>query len=60
MKTGVYLECPKCKRHSGDDWEQCKGSCPVLGSPHYSAKAEEKYGGLVRLIITKDAKASPS
>ena len=27
--------CPKCKARSGDDWEQCGGSCPMPGSPHY-------------------------
>jgi hypothetical protein len=27
--------CPKCKAVSGDSWAQCKGSCPMPGSPHY-------------------------
>lgn len=29
------MPCPKCGAFSGDDWEQCKGSCPMPGSPHY-------------------------
>jgi len=27
--------CPKCGYPSGDDWSQCKGSCPHPGSPHF-------------------------
>lgn len=30
------MNCPKCKAISGDDWSQCKGVCPVQGSPHYN------------------------
>lgn len=29
------MKCPKCGAISGDDWKQCKGSCPMPGSPHY-------------------------
>lgn len=29
------VTCPKCGATSGDDWSQCKGSCPMPGSPHY-------------------------
>jgi hypothetical protein len=32
---GGYVTCPKCDKFSGDDWSQCKGSCPVPGSPHF-------------------------
>ena len=28
--------CPKCNCNSGDDWSQCKGLCPMIGSPFYS------------------------
>lgn len=31
------ITCPKCKYNSGDDWTQCGGSCPMVGSPHYKA-----------------------
>ena len=31
------MKCPKCSYRSGDDWEQCNGSCPIPGSPHYTA-----------------------
>lgn len=31
--------CPKCRYPSGDDWKQCRGSCPMPGSPHYSENA---------------------
>lgn len=27
--------CMKCGYMSGDDWRQCRGVCPVEGSPHY-------------------------
>ena len=33
------LICPKCGAASGDDWSQCKGSCPMFGSPHYDPNA---------------------
>jgi ferredoxin len=33
-------ECSKCGFHSGDDWMQCRGVCPVPGSPHYVAGAQ--------------------
>lgn len=31
------MQCPKCKMHSGDDWKQCKGECPMNMSPHYKS-----------------------
>lgn len=30
--------CPKCGYYAGDDWTQCKGSCPIEDSIHYSTK----------------------
>lgn len=27
--------CVKCGALSGDNWSQCGGKCPVIGSPHY-------------------------
>lgn len=33
--TKLAERCPKCKATSGNDWTQCKGDCPMLGSPHY-------------------------
>lgn len=32
---GAKLKCMKCKRVSGDNWEQCEGKCPMPMSPHY-------------------------
>lgn len=32
-----HTACPKCQRASGDAWKQCGGSCPMPGSPHYTA-----------------------
>jgi hypothetical protein len=29
------MKCIKCGAVSGDDWRQCKGSCPLSQSPHY-------------------------
>lgn len=28
--------CPKCGFSSGDDWKQCKGSCPMPQSPYFN------------------------
>jgi len=39
------MPCPKCRASSGDDWEQCKGSCPIPGSPHYTPAPEEEVVG---------------
>lgn len=35
--------CPKCGKISGDDWSQCKGACPMHGSPAFDAKTEDAY-----------------
>jgi hypothetical protein len=29
------IRCPKCGAGSGDDWSQCRGACPMPGSPHH-------------------------
>jgi hypothetical protein len=29
------MNCPKCGVSSGNDWSQCKGSCPIPVSPYY-------------------------
>jgi hypothetical protein len=29
------MQCQKCGAHSGDDWRQCEGNCPIKMSPHY-------------------------
>ena len=29
------IKCPKCGETSGNNWEQCEGSCPMWISPHY-------------------------
>ena len=34
------MPCLKCGAHSGDDWEQCNGSCPMIMSPHYTPAPE--------------------
>jgi hypothetical protein len=39
-----YVECQKCKKLSGDDWSQCKGSCPKEDSPHYDLNAVREFG----------------
>jgi hypothetical protein len=30
------VSCPKCEADCGDDWSECDGDCPMLGSPHFS------------------------
>jgi len=35
------MQCPKCNKHSGDDWKQCGGSCPMPGSPHFQEEVVE-------------------
>jgi hypothetical protein len=32
---GATSRCLKCRHVSGDNWEQCEGTCPMPGSPHY-------------------------
>lgn len=44
-----YRQCLKCKKFSGDDWSQCKGYCPVEGSPDFQASAVEQYGAPVEM-----------
>lgn len=34
------MQCPKCKSHSGDNWNQCNGDCPMPGSPHYNKQSD--------------------
>jgi hypothetical protein len=37
--AGRDLRCPKCDAGSGDDWCQCKGACPMPGSPYHHPAA---------------------
>ena len=37
-------KCPKCGAVSGDDWSQCKGSCPMPGSPYYATPPAQAGG----------------
>jgi hypothetical protein len=37
-------QCPKCQSFHGNDWSQCKGSCPMEMSPHYSAPVTDDDG----------------
>ncbi len=30
------MKCPKCRYESGDDWSQCRGSCPMPMSPFFN------------------------
>lgn len=39
----MWLECPKCQAKSGDDYAQCKGVCPMPGSPHHTKETEDFY-----------------
>jgi hypothetical protein len=34
---GDRVVCIKCGKSSGDDWSQCRSSCPVKSSPHFSS-----------------------
>lgn len=36
--------CGKCQASSGDDWTQCNGRCPVVGSPHFNRAEYRKHG----------------
>ena len=36
--TETETICPKCDARSGDDWSQCLGHCPMLGSPYFDAE----------------------
>lgn len=37
------IECPKCAAVSGDDWSQCKGGCPMPGSPSFDDSVAKLY-----------------
>lgn len=53
------MKCPKCSAISGDDWRQCRGSCPMTGSPHYVADEPFRMPGKkVRPLLEKDIEAS--
>lgn len=39
-----FIQCPKCKAVSGDDWVQCKGECPMEGSPYYDPNSHFSAG----------------
>lgn len=38
--------CPKCGADSGNNWSQCKGSCPMPGSPHYAVAQAGRVGAV--------------
>jgi hypothetical protein len=38
-----YLTCPKCLHFSGDSWDQCNKSCPMIGSPAFSIEEKNKW-----------------
>jgi hypothetical protein len=40
---GATQRCPKCNWVSGDNWEQCKGACPIPESPHYDELVEHAF-----------------
>jgi hypothetical protein len=48
-------QCPKCRAHSGDDWKQCHGSCPMEISPHYDpewkTKRNNSYGAQIAIQL---------
>jgi hypothetical protein len=31
----MALRCSKCNQHSGEDWSQCQGECPISFSPYF-------------------------
>jgi hypothetical protein len=41
--AGDFQECLKCAFQSGNDWEQCRGECPVEGSPHFNIDCLRRY-----------------
>ena len=40
LEEAADMKCPKCNARSGDDWEQCKGSCPMPGSPYFESQPQ--------------------
>ena len=48
MKTKT--RCQKCGKTSGDDWSQCKGVCPMPGSPHNVGEYEDPRAADERLF----------
>lgn len=43
---GATRRCLKCNWVSGDNWEQCKGACPIPDSPHYDELAARAFARL--------------
>lgn len=50
----VHTTCPKCDAVSGDDWSQCGGACPMVGSPHFDRDLRD---GLTRPFAPREAAA---
>lgn len=42
--------CKKCGATSGNDWNQCKGSCPQKGSPHYKDPSVMDLSGISKVL----------
>ena len=41
MTARFLTHCPKCSATSGNDWSQCRGSCPMPLSPHYNGPQKQ-------------------
>lgn len=55
MASTPVIFCPKCNHTSGDDWSQCRGQCPMRGSPHFdliTAKAHNMPENAPRAPLT--------
>lgn len=48
-------KCPKCGNESGDDWRQCRGSCPMPMSPHYRQTVAPQQCGDAEAMLSEVA-----
>lgn len=37
-------QCGRCHQYHGDNWVQCEGKCPVVGSPFFDLVEYERHG----------------
>lgn len=57
---GEIFACPKCKNTSGDDWTQCRGSCPMPMSPHFNPEERSTWNPGIKpeaAAATKESKS---
>lgn len=47
----IYGECGRCAGRYGNDWSQCGGVCPVIGSPHFDQAEYGRFGDPLGRVV---------